>query len=167
VLVAAAVIVADRGAFKVDSGSGGELSGRGSLASGGLDIAGDRPLEGFGSGSFATEFDKRNDVEGDEAVVSHTEPITVVAEQGTLGVLVYIAVLLAALGVLIGAGLGAVAPGLGGKAPPEIAPTAGRIAIAAAFGGLLIHTIGYAGFFTDPLTWALLAVGSALATIRS
>jgi hypothetical protein len=38
-----------------------------------------------------------------------------------------------------------------------------RIAIAAAFGALLVHTIGYAGYLTDPLTWALLAAGAALA----
>jgi len=34
-----------------------------------------------------------------------------------------------------------------------------RIAIAAAYVALLIHTIGYASYLTDPLTWALLAVG--------
>ena len=44
-----------------------------------------------------------------------------------------------------------------GDSPPA------RIAIAAAFGALLVHTIGYAGYLTDPLTWALLAVGAALA----
>ena len=36
------------------------------------------------------------------------------------------------------------------------------MAIAAAFSALLVHTIGYAGYLTDPLTWALLAVGTAL-----
>jgi hypothetical protein len=44
---------------------------------------------------------------------------------------------------------------------------AGRIAVTAAFAGLVVHSIGYAGFLTDPLTWALLAVGSALATLRA
>ena len=40
---------------------------------------------------------------------------------------------------------------------------AARIGIAAAFIALLVHTIGYAAYLTDPLTWALLAVGGVLA----
>lgn len=38
-----------------------------------------------------------------------------------------------------------------------------RIGIAAAFSALLVHTIGYAAYLTDPLTWVLLAVGGVLA----
>ena len=40
--------------------------------------------------------------------------------------------------------------------------TAARVAVAATFCALLVHTIGYADYLTDPLTWALLAVGVAL-----
>jgi hypothetical protein len=43
----------------------------------------------------------------------------------------------------------------------ELAPA--RIAMAAAFCALLVHTIGYAAYLTDPLTWALLAMGAVLA----
>jgi hypothetical protein len=28
---------------------------------------------------------------------------------------------------------------------------------------LLVHTLAYAGFFEDPITWVLLAIGTALA----
>jgi hypothetical protein len=28
---------------------------------------------------------------------------------------------------------------------------------------LLVHTLAYAGFFEDPITWVLLAVGASLA----
>jgi putative inorganic carbon (hco3(-)) transporter len=38
-----------------------------------------------------------------------------------------------------------------------------RAAIAAAFVALLVHTMVYADFLEDPATWALLAVGVALA----
>jgi putative inorganic carbon (hco3(-)) transporter len=141
-------------------------SGRSRLASGGLKLAKARPLGGYGSGSFAVEFAKRNPLTNNEAAVSHTEPVTVAAEQGGVGVLVYVGLLLASA-VLLLAGLREVAPGLRGRAPPEPAIVAARIAVAAAFAGLVVHSIGYAGFLTDPLTWALLAVGSALATIRS
>jgi hypothetical protein len=33
----------------------------------------------------------------------------------------------------------------------------------AAFVALLVHTMAYAGFFEDPITWVLLAVGASLA----
>ena len=32
-----------------------------------------------------------------------------------------------------------------------------------AFFALLVHTLSYAGFFDDPITWVLLAVGASLA----
>ena len=38
-----------------------------------------------------------------------------------------------------------------------------RAAILAAFVALLVHTLAYAGFFEDPITWVLLSVGSSLA----
>jgi hypothetical protein len=66
------------------------------------------------------------------------------------------------------AGMRRMAPGLGASFRPfgegdrlELAPA--RIAVAAAFAALLVHTIGYAAYLTDPLTWALLAIGGVLA----
>ncbi|MGC1851914.1 MAG: hypothetical protein WA687_05675, partial [Solirubrobacterales bacterium] len=41
---------------------------------------------------------------------------------------------------------------------------AGRAAVLAAFVALLVHTMAYAGFYEDPITWVLLAVGASLAT---
>ena len=38
-----------------------------------------------------------------------------------------------------------------------------RAAILAAFVALLVHTMAYAGFFQDPITWVLMAVGASLA----
>jgi hypothetical protein len=63
------------------------------------------------------------------------------------------------------------APGLGASedavgdpaAGGDAAIALGRMAVLAAFVALLVHTIGYAGYLTDPLTWALLAVGGSLA----
>jgi putative inorganic carbon (HCO3(-)) transporter len=170
VLAVALALVAGAGSsVEVKSGKGNTTdqttSGRSRLASGGLKLAKARPLGGYGSGSFAVEFAKRNPLTNNEAAVSHTEPVTVAAEQGGAGVIVYVGLLLASAALLL-AGLREMAPGLRGRAPPEPAIVAARIAIAAAFAGLVVHSIGYAGFLTDPLTWALLAVGSALATIK-
>ena len=162
VAVATIVIVADRSTVEVHRGKSSNsldetTSGRTRLASGGIDLAQARPAQGYGSGSFAVEFAKRNELTSDEAAVSHTEPITVAAEQGVIGIAAYIGVLVAAGFVLLG--------GVLAWNRPAVPDQAARIAIAAAFAALLAHTIGYAGFLTDPLTWALLAVGSALATL--
>ncbi|MFN2611872.1 MAG: O-antigen ligase family protein [Solirubrobacterales bacterium] len=174
--LAATVVVVffSSGTIEIGGGSGNALdqttSGRSRLASGGLKLARERPLAGFGSGSFAAEFEKRNPLTQREAAVSHTEPVTIAAEQGAVGVAAYLALLAAALALLL-SGLRSIAPGLSGL-PVGNAPSPGspagkaeepavdvaRIAATAAFAGLFAHTIGYAGFLTDPLTWALLAV---------
>src|SRR5204863_10135558 len=102
-----------------------------------------------------------------DTTISHSEPVTVAAEQGALGLIAYLALLAAALWTLF-SGMRAMAPGHGAPFRTlrqgdrvELGPA--RIALAAAFGGLLVHTIGYAAYLTDPLTWALLAVGGVLA----
>jgi O-antigen ligase len=136
-------------------GSGGgannATSGRANLVSGGLKLFVERPLEGYGSGSFETEYKrhatKANASSENATSASHTIPITVAAEQGIVGLAVYVALLLCAFVVLFrGAG----------RSPP-------RIAIAACFAALVLHTWTYADFLEDPLTWTLLALGMALA----
>jgi hypothetical protein len=77
----------------------------------------------------------------------------VAAEQGLVGLAAYIGLIVVALGTL-GKGLWAA------RAPTALAA---RAAILAAFVALLVHTLAYAGFFEDPITWVLLAVGASLA----
>ena len=133
-------------------GSGGSASnatsGRTKLISGGLELFADRPLQGFGSGAFETEYRSHSRTTAQDATsASHTIPITVAAEQGVLGLALYVALLIAAFFVLFrGAG----------RSPP-------RIALAACFAALVLHTWTYADFLEDPFTWTLLAIGVALA----
>jgi O-antigen ligase len=127
-----------------------DLSGRGSLVSGGLDLFSDQPLWGYGSGSFQAAYRDNRENKDAPVIVSHTEPVTVAAEQGLIGLLVYFALIIVALRTL-GGGL------FGGRT--DVA----RAAILAAFVALLVHTLSYAGFFEDPITWVLLAVGASLA----
>jgi putative inorganic carbon (hco3(-)) transporter len=141
--------------------------GHSSLISGGAELAQDRPVYGYGSASFSKEFARAEDVPPGETTISHTEPITVGAEQGVIGIAAYLALLVAALWTVL-SGTRSLAPGLGGRFRPledgnraELAPA--RIGLAAAFVALLAHTVGYAAYLTDPLTWALLAVGGLLA----
>jgi putative inorganic carbon (hco3(-)) transporter len=147
-----------------DTGPKIETEGRGTLISVGIDLARERPLYGHGSASFPESFAEAEDVKKGENTVSHNEPVTVAAEQGAIGLLVYLGLLAVALWTLV-SGMRRIAPGLGGeaRAGAETGFVAARMAILAGFGALLLHTIGYAGYLTDPLTWTLLAIGGALA----
>jgi O-antigen ligase len=135
--------------LKGTSGSASNAtSGRTTLISGGLELFAKRPLQGYGSGSFETEYKRHGDASSENATAaSHTIPVTVAAEQGVIGLAVYVALLVLAFIVLFrGAG----------RSPP-------RIAIAACFAALVLHTWTYADFLEDPFTWALLGIGVALA----
>jgi putative inorganic carbon (HCO3(-)) transporter len=143
---------------------GDSTSGRTSLVSGGFDLFKARPLGGYGSGSFSYEYLASiprvpNGFEHHEHLPyeppttsdSHATPITIAAEQGIIGLVVYLALLLVCFWRL-----------LVGIDRAEPSRRVARIAIAAAFTGLVVHTLFYADFLEDPSTWALLAVGVAL-----
>jgi putative inorganic carbon (HCO3(-)) transporter len=124
-------------------------SGRAGLVRGGLDLATNRPLAGYGSGSFQVEFSNRFPEEAvGTGAVSHTEPVTVAAEQGLVGLLPYAALLLVAFATLL--------------AVPSSVPVA-RSALVGCFAAMVVHSLAYAGLLIDPVTWALLGVGLALA----
>jgi O-antigen ligase len=189
--------------FSTSNRANVDTSGRASLISGGADLFEDRPVWGYGSGSFSAAFRKHA---GGKTPVSesHTEPVTVAAEQGLIGLALYIALITCSLAVLT-SGLRRLMPGLGGSglAPSDAPPAGGadlgdqpsgsegggtkavtgpagradgpagraydaafvtaRAAVLAAFVALLVHTLAYAGFFEDPITWVLLAIGASLA----
>ena len=145
-------VVAFPDAVKVDVGSSKSLdkatSGRADLIEGGLELFGDRPVLGYGAGAFAREY-RRQEKASDEraASASHTIPVTVAAEQGIGGLLLYLALLAVAFRTLL----------RGARSDPV------RAAVAAAFAALVFHTMLYAAFLEDPIAWALLGVGLALA----
>jgi O-antigen ligase len=160
--VAAALVVILIGGKGFDFGRINlDTSGRAHLVSGGAELFSERPLWGYGSGSFQQAY--KNHLDGGKApvTISHTEPITVASEQGLLGLAAYVGLIVVALWTM-GAGLWA--------RGPDQAPTivgAARGAVLAAFVALLVHTMAYAGFFQDPITYVLLAVGASLATTRA
>jgi O-antigen ligase len=137
------------------SGAGGSANnasnGRANLISGGLELFAARPLGGYGAGSFETEYKRHGDATSANATsASHTIPVTIAAEQGIVGLALYLALLVVAFITLFSRA---------GRSPP-------RIAIAAAFAALVLHTWVYADFLEDPLTWTLLGIGVALAAPR-
>jgi O-antigen ligase len=160
VAIGLAVVLAAPGLIHLNPKSSRSLdrasSGRLDLMRGGVTMFTDRPLQGFGSGAFSKQFRKREAVGTREAAsASHTIPITVAAEQGVPGLAAYAAVLLASFGLLFQA-LGA----LRERAPPARLVT--RAFLAAAFCGLVLHTLLYAAFLEDPITWTLLAAAIVL-----
>jgi O-antigen ligase len=152
-LVVAVVFVAlAPGAVHLDLGNSKSAdkatSGRYDLIKGGLKLFKAAPLVGQGSGSFAREYRRAEHVSPERAAsASHTIPVTVAAEQGVIGLVVYLALLAAALARLF----------RGARRVPE------RAAVAAAFVALLAHSMMYAAFLEDPLTWTLLGAGTAMA----
>src|SRR4051794_41793823 len=102
---------------------------------GGLRMFADRPVYGYGAGSFAERFRAREKKgEAQAASASHTIPITVAAEQGAIGLAAYLFVLVSAFRLLFGGllrlrrggGAGAGAPrrvGGGGGVSARAVPT--------------------------------------------
>ena len=154
-LVAAALAVAllapaslHFGLKGVGGSTSNATSGRTKLVEGGLELFADRPLYGYGSGSFQKEYQRRHRASVENATsASHTIPITIAAEQGIVGLALYAALLLGAFAVLFSGA---------GRSPP-------RVIVAAAFAALMLHTWTYADFLEDPFTWTLLGIGVALA----
>jgi O-antigen ligase len=127
-------------------------SGRYDLIKGGLHLFADRPIAGHGSGGFGREYRRSEHVSAERATsASHTIPVTIAAEQGALGLAAYLVLLVAAFARLF----------RGARAFPE------RAAVAAAFTALVAHSMMYAAFLEDPLTWTLLGIGTALALWRT
>ena len=155
----AAVAVGVVGAFMAVVFAGGnpdlgriniDTSGRANLVGGGGELFAERPLWGYGSGSFQDAYREHRDNKDVPVSESHTEPVTVAAEQGLIGLTLYVALIVVALWTMTS----------GIRGSPSLTA---RAAVLAAFVALLVHTLSYAGFFEDPITWVLLAIGASLA----
>lgn len=162
-----------------------DTGGRGHLVSGGAKLFAQRPLWGYGAGSFPRAYREHAATNKAPVSVSHTEPITVAAEQGIIGLLAYGALIVVALWTMAfglirgreerGVPLGKLvsSPRNEPKRPPQRGFAEGdtpfftiaRAAVLATFVALLVHTMAYAGFYEDPITWVLLAAGASLATV--
>jgi O-antigen ligase len=153
ILICGGIFLLVSGTGHTDFGSGESLnaasSGRVNLVKGGITLARDRPVWGWGSGSFGAAFTRH--IHRGKTTESHSEPITVAAEQGGIGLVVYVALVVLALIVLFSGASGSVA----------------SAATAACFVAMVVHSLGYAGFTIDPATWALLGVGLAVRRTQS
>lgn len=132
---------------KSRSGVNRITSGRANLVGQGVRIALDHPVGGVGAGGFSREYARRLGIPGKDPkrVASHTMPVTVAAEEGVIGL-----GLLAWLGV---AAFLATLRGLGRGFTSRVALATGVVLVAIA-----VHSLFYAAFFEDPMTWALLGL---------
>ncbi len=111
-----------------------------------LRVIEDRPFTGVGIGGQARA---SRDLAGSDRptpnFVSHTTPLTVFAELGVIGLVLYLW-LLAGGAILIAAVLRR--------------DRALGLALLASFLALFVHALFYSGFLEDPITWFVLAVGA-------
>jgi len=154
VVIGIVALVVSPKTFGLNQGLNGASSGRAGLVSGGGRLFGDRPVWGYGSGSFEREYlchvqhqCRAPSTTSTTLSASHTIAVTIAAEQGLIGELPYIALVVVSIVVLV----------RGARWDPA------RVAVAAAFVALVFHTELYADFLEDPLTWTLLGIGTALA----
>jgi putative inorganic carbon (hco3(-)) transporter len=145
--------VRDSLAASGDTGFKRATGGRSRLVTVGLRIARDNPLAGVGIGGFKEAYTERvTRREARRTVASHTTPVTVAAETGIVGLVLF--------GWLIAAGLL-----VAFRRSRGVSSAAGRARIVAglAFAAILVHSLFYNAFFEDPLTWGLLALAAIAA----
>jgi putative inorganic carbon (HCO3(-)) transporter len=156
VLVAALVAALAGGAVAATSARGHSLrkatSGRSRLVTVTTTVIRNHPLVGVGVGSqpLASAKERKSRLAAHRDA-SHTTPLTVLAELGVVGFLLYLALLAASVRLLFLATRRHRAYGLG---------------LASAFLVLFLHSLFYSGFFEDPLTWGTLAAAAALLVLR-
>ncbi|HUJ56073.1 MAG TPA: O-antigen ligase family protein [Gaiellaceae bacterium] len=119
-------------------------SGRYSLVSNGLRIAKAHPAVGVGVGGFSKAYSKRTH-RSPRKSASHDTPVTVAAEGGAVGELLYLWLLVAVFAA---------------AARRVDRSLYGNVALAAglAVGAIFVHSLFYNDFFEDPTTWGLLGL---------
>jgi hypothetical protein len=152
-VIAVAVAVAIAGGAMAliaanDHGIGRATSGRSRLVSVTTRVIRNHPVAGVGIGSqplaSRQELDTRRRAEKN---ASHTTPLTVAAELGAIGFVLYLALLAGAVKLLLLAVRRERVAGLG---------------LAVCFLVLVLHSLFYSGFFEDPITWGVLGVAAML-----
>ena len=120
-------------------------SGRASLVAVGIRIARANPVQGVGVGGFKRAYAHRVHLPGKEPkkAASHTTPVTVAAETGLPGLLLYAWLLVAVF-------------------RQTFRRRTGPLALLAGLGlaAIFCHSLFYADFFEDPATWVLLGLAA-------
>jgi putative inorganic carbon (hco3(-)) transporter len=151
VVLALAVVASPQVRHRITGKSSSSVSsvtsGRSTLVSKGLKVAAHHPVAGVGVGGFKHAYAQVAHLKGKEprAAASHTTPVTVVAELGVPGLLLFLWLIVTAL--VLGFR----------RLTPEFEGTA-RLAFAVALAAILVHSVFYNALFEDPAFWGLLAL---------
>jgi len=134
------------------SGLNKATSGRASLIAVGIRIAEAHPSHGVGLGGFERAYSKRTGRKPKKSA-SHNTPVTVAAEGGAVGLLLYFWLLLS----LLLAAYRRIGHG-----------TYGRVALASGLAllAIFVHSLAYNDFFEDPTTWGLIGLIALVSPIR-
>jgi O-antigen ligase len=126
--------------------------GRASLIANGIRIAKAHPALGVGLGGFEHAYSKRTH-RTPKRSASHNTPVTVAAEQGAIGFILFF--------WLIGALLVAAFRRINH-------PVYGLLALSAGLGllAIFVHSLAYNDFFEDPTTWLLIGLIALAAPLR-
>ncbi len=144
-LVVAAIVVSP--AVRKRASLSHVTSGRSTLVSTGVKLAYHHPVFGVGIGGFKRGYADLAHLKGREpkAAASHTTPVTVAAENGVLGLALFLWLVGAALWTAFG----------------RIRHTfegAARLAFGLALTAILVHCVFYDSLFEDPTFWGLLSL---------
>jgi len=163
-IAAVAAIVVAVGALAVPNvrhdlfGNGRGLNsstgGRGKLVRNGIKIAAHHPVAGVGIGDFKHAYAQLTHLKGREpkAAASHNTPVTVAAETGVPGLLLYVWLLVSGL-LLAFRRFARDLPGL-------TALTCGLVLAAVA-----VHSLFYNAFFEDPTIWVALGLAAVASRV--
>jgi O-antigen ligase len=121
--------------------------GRSKLVTEGLQITDDHPLGGVGIGGFKRAYGKRVGFKAADPkrAASHNTPVTVAAETGIPGLVVFVWLVGAALWLPFR------------RASRSFAGRA-SLSCGLALGAIVVHSLFYNAFFEDPLSWGLLGL---------
>ena len=129
-------------------------SDRATLVGQGLRIAVTHPVGGVGVGGFKRAYAERTGLAGKrpKKAASHTTPVTIAAEEGLPGLVLFGWVCVAAL-------LGALR-GLGRGFTSRVSFAVGLTLVA-----IIVHSFFYSALFEDPMTWAMLGLVGLAASV--
>lgn len=134
------------------SGLNKATGGRASLIAVGIKIAKAHPSHGVGLGGFEHAYSKRTHKKPRQSA-SHNTPVTVAAEEGAPGLLLFF--------WLVGALLLAAYRRINHEAYGRLALAAGLALLA-----IFVHSLAYNDFFEDPTTWGLIGLIGLVSPIR-
>jgi O-antigen ligase len=134
------------------SGLNKATGGRASLIAVGIRIAEAHPSHGVGLGGFEHAYSKRTGKQPKKSA-SHNTPVTVAAEEGAPGLLLFFWL----VGALLLAAYRRINHG-----------TYGRMALAAGLAllAIFVHSLAYNDFFEDPTTWGLIGLIALVSPVR-